>query len=148
MKKACSLVSLFVLIIVALFMTGCSQPQYVKIGELGGTTLNLDVASVVYNKDKDIANYKIKTTFDENSKKTRAAAWSKGGVNPFVDVEYLLIAQEMKINDRTFRATEFSFFDKNDKVILKETLPADAHWAALDGDLAKILYNEVVRRIK
>ena len=62
MKKACSLVSLFVLIIVALFMTGCSQPQYVKIGELGGTTLNLDVASVVYNKDKDIANYKIKTT--------------------------------------------------------------------------------------
>ena len=54
----------------------------------------------------------------------------------------------MKITERAFRATEFSFFDKNDKVILKETLPADAHWAALDGDLAKILYNEVVRRIK
>ena len=44
---------------------------------------------------------------------------------------------------RTFRATEFSFFDKNDKVILKETIPADAHWAALDGDLAKALYQEV-----
>jgi len=59
-----------------------------------------------------------------------------------------LIAQEIKITERAFRATEFSFFDKNDKVILKETIPADAHWAALDGDLAKILYNEVVRRIK
>jgi hypothetical protein len=148
MKKAGSLVSLVAFLIVVFLMTGCSQPQYVKIGELGGTTLNLDVASVVYNKDKDIANYKIKTTFDENAKAARAAAWSKSGVNPFVDVAYLLIAQEMKINDRTFRATEFSFFDKNDKVILKETVPADAHWAALDGDLAKILYYEVARRIK
>ncbi len=148
MKKAGSLVSLIALMIVVFLMTGCSQPQYVKIGELGGTTLNLDAASLVYHKDKDIANYKIKTTFDENAKKARAAAWSKSGVNPFVDVEYLLIAQEMKINDRTFRATEFSFFDKNDKVILKETVPADAHWAALDGDLAKVLYNEVVKRIK
>jgi uncharacterized protein YcfL len=94
MKKTCSWFSLFALIIVVFLMTGCSQPQYVKIGELGGTTLNLDAGSVVYNKDKDIANYKIKTTFDKNSKSTRAAAWSKNGVNPFVDVEYLLIAQE------------------------------------------------------
>jgi len=148
MKKACSLFSLFALIIVVFLMTGCNQTHYVKIGETGGTTLHLDSASVVYNKDQDIANYKIKTTFDKNAKSSRAAAWSEKGVNPFVDVEYLLIAQEMKINEQTFRATEFSFFDKNDKLILKKTVPADAHWAALDGELGKTLYQEVVKRTK
>jgi hypothetical protein len=42
-------------------MTGCSQPQYV------GTTLNLDVASVAYNKDKEIAMKTQKRLEPQNS---------------------------------------------------------------------------------
>jgi hypothetical protein len=148
MNKSKFVFALVTLTIAFLLITGCGRQKYVQIGQSGGTTLELDSESVVYNKEKDVANYLIKTTFTEPAKRSRAAAWSKEGVNPFVAVEYLLVQQEMKITQRAFRATEFAFFDKNDKLIRKDPVPSNAHWAAINDEMTEKLYQEVIKKIQ
>ena len=72
MKKYSGLICV---LLVLLLNIGCSGEKYILIEQDKGISSYLDIESINYSKDADIASFVLKSTYDQQAKARMAAAW-------------------------------------------------------------------------
>ena len=146
MKKYSGLICV---LLVLLLNIGCSGEKYILIEQDKGISSYLDIESINYSKDADIASFVLKSTYDQQAKARMAAAWrSDNGINPFVESDYTLYNCQMRINKQELTIREVNYLDKNNKTVLRRSVNNTTSWDSIKGvKWMEAVYKEVTKRI-
>lgn len=137
------------ILLISIIATGCVLERYIKIEENNGITTFLDSASISYSKETDIATFTLKAIPNKATK----AKWAEDKhsnnikVNPYLEADYLLYANKIKISKRKLSLGEMTFMDNKKRIILKIPRQGREKWEPIEFAWMEKIYQEVAKRI-